>query len=138
MDLAWLDSLTFELIPPPLPCSEVPKLSVNKKGQMSMNTAFRQKVGDRRRFHGEVSKDGRCLTLRPDEKGQLSFTAKGVRQNNRFADLLRERQIKIPAVYSMEWVPERELWVGRSNDLSSPPPVSTLLPKRRGGKRNGK
>lgn len=138
MDLAWLDSLEFEAIPTPVNYAETPRLSVNKKGQMSMNAAFLRAVGNDRRFYGEVSKEGHCLTLRPDGEGQICFTPKGVRLNGRLAELLRARQVKIPAVYSMEWIPERGLWAGRSGDLSDPPPVSTLLPKRRGGKRNGK
>lgn len=138
MDLAWLDSLEFEAIPTPMNYAETPRLSVNKKGQMSMNAAFLRAVGDERRFYCEVSKDGRCLTFRPDGDGQICFTPKGVRLYGRFADLLRQRQIRFPVIYSMEWLPERALWAGYSNDLSSPPPSNALLPKRRGGKRNGK
>jgi len=137
MDLAWLDSLEFESIPAPVHYYETPRLSVNEKGQMTMNPVFLRKIGETRRFYGAVSKDGRCLTLRPDREGQICFSPKGVRQNSAFAALLDRRGIRFPAVYSMEWVPERELWAGCSNDLPRPPQAKTLLPGRRGGKRNG-
>lgn len=130
MDLKWLDSLEFEAIPVPVCYYDVPKLVVNEKGQMSMNLAFQRVAGQTRCFYGEVGKDGRCLLLRPDEGGQLRFSPKGVRKNQAFSDRLKERGIQLPAVYSLEWLNEREMWAGCSNDLPKPPQVKVRSSKR--------
>lgn len=135
LDLAWLDSLEFDAIPAPEHYYDLPRLSVRNDGQMRMNPGFLRKLGEARRFCGMVSRDGRCLALRPDGEGQIAFTPKGVCRNHALAARLCERGIELPAVYSMEWLPERELWAGCSGDLPAPPPAGALLPRGRGGKR---
>ena len=137
MDLAWLDSLKFEPIPAPVRYYDTPRLSINEKGQMAMNPVFLREAGENLCFYGGVSEDGRCITLRPSKEGQTCFTAKGAKKNEKFSRLLGRRGIKFPVTYSMEWVPERELWFGCSGDLPKPPQAKTLLPKRRGGRLSG-
>lgn len=136
MDLKWLDSLEFEAIPAPRHYYDIPRLTVSGKGQMTMNPAFLRRAGEARCFYGEVSRDGRCLTLRPDEGGQLRFSPMGVRMNRDLSELLSGRGIRLPASYTLEWVEERSLWAGCSADLPEPPQVEELLPKSRG--RRGK
>lgn len=130
MDMNWLDSLEFEAVPTPTHYYDIPRLTVSEKGQMTMNPAFLRMAGQTRCFHGEVSKDGRCLLLRPDAGGQLRFSPKGVRANRAFFNRLRELGIEAPTVYSLEWLPERELWAGCSSDLPKPPAGMKLLPNK--------
>lgn len=138
MDLAWLNSLEFEKIPEPIRYNDTPRLSINSGGQMVMNLVFLRKAAGQRRFYGEVSKDGRCITLRPDdEQGQLLFTPKGVRANKRFSALLARRGIKFPVAYTLEWISERDFWVGCSGDLPAPPKAEELFAAKGGRKRRG-
>lgn len=138
MDLKWLDALEFELIPAPVSYNEVPRLSVSAGGQVRLNAAFLKRVGETRRFCGKVSKDGGWVTLQADSGGQLYFTPKGVQKNAQFIGRLREKGVEFPVIYSMEWIAERNLWAGSAGRLPAPPPAGTLLPNKRGGKRNGK
>ncbi len=130
MDLNWLDSLEFEAIPAPVHYYNIPRVVVSEKGLMTMNPAFQRLAGEARSFYGELSKDGVCLLLHPNERGSLQFTAKGVRSNRKLSDRLRALGIQFPAVYTLEWLDERKMWVGCSNDLPSPPKIEELLPKR--------
>ncbi len=134
MDIKWLDSLTFEPIPAPTHYYDIPRLTVNEKGHMTMNSACLRQVGKTRCFSGEISTDGRCLKLQPDESGELHFSpASGVCLHRDFSSHLKERGIQLPAIYTLEWLPERDLWVGTSNDLPKPPKtvVFSRKPARR-------
>lgn len=135
MDLNWLDSLEFEAIPAPVYYYDIPRIAVNAKGQMTMNPAFQRLAGETRCFYGEMSKNGICLLLYPDEGGQLRFSPKGVRMNQAFSERLKELGIQLPAVYTFEWLDKRKAWGGYCRDLPEPPKTKTLLPK---GSRKGK
>ncbi len=135
MDLNWLDSLEFEAIPAPVYYYDIPKLIVNENGRVTMNQAFLREVGQTRCFYGELSTDGRCLRLRPDEEGQMRFSPKGARKNQAFSDRLKKLGIRLPAVYPLEWLSEREVWVGCSNDLPKPPEIKARPSKRPKGRK---
>jgi hypothetical protein len=137
MDLTWLDSLTFAPIPAPVKYYDLPKLTVSTNGLLTMNSSFQRLAGETRRFHGEISGDGRCLVLRPGADGPSAFSPKGVLTHRWFQGLLEQKQIKFPATYIMEWIPEREIWVGCSRDLSAPPQVKALLQEQKRGRRHG-
>ena len=137
MDLDWLDSLEFEDVPAPIDPCQVPRVSVTRQRIVAMNPAFIKQVDENRRFKIQLSKDGRCLLLHPCNEGTNCFEFKEKKDHratvahSKLPQMLMDRGIQLPASYIMEWCPERNVWVGNSDDLPKPPPASPLPPRKK-------
>lgn len=51
------------------------------------------------------------------------------------AKSLKEREIQLPALYTVTWCQEREAWVGSCPELPSPPRLSELTKSAGAGKK---
>ena len=99
-----------------------PRLSVNEKGDLAMNGAFRKKVGAVREFQGFYRRDGLQMLLFPQQKPNVCFSkAGGVAKNRQLAETLREQGFQFPLRYDFQWDEESLAWVGTCQEMAPPP-----------------
>lgn len=136
MDVQMLDFAQFEEVPSPVKYYDIPRLSVTSQGVLTMNGVLREMTGEELCFQLLLYKDGRYVMLRPDSKGNIRFSPRGVVTHRQMKELLLQRKIQLPACYLLEWCEEKRAWIGCSDDLPEPPSVKELLPSK--GKRRGR
>ena len=73
MDRSALDLSAFRDFPSQDVGHAVPRLSINEKGRLSMNTAFRKAVGSARAFRGMYTEDGSRLLFLSDREPNIRF-----------------------------------------------------------------
>ena len=130
-DLSY-DLSSFLDVPEPRAREKLPCLSLSKDDRLSQNRALRQALCGVSTFRLRLSPDGRALTLAPEEGGNLTFTAAGVRTHHPLGELLRKKGLELPATFRMEWLEERRCWVGQYEGLAAPPPLAERpQPERR-------
>lgn len=121
---------SFELwedIPPVISYYDTPRVSVSEKGLFAMNGAMRRNVGDQRAFRVKISPDGYYLALCTEQAPNVQFSRQsGHTTHRRLKELLREKGILLPAVYTMEWHEERRAWIGHCQELPPPPDSKTI------------
>lgn len=136
MEFLSLDFSTLQDIPPLQRYYEMPRVSITPKGLFSMNSAFRKEAGAQRRFQVRISPDGRYLVLYPTELANVCFSAKnGHMTHTPLAKSLKERGIRLPALYTVTWCQEHEAWIGSCQELPAPPHISTLNKPTGAGKK---
>lgn len=101
-----------------------PMLSLNNKGHLAMNRAFRQKLGETREFHGYFRKTGYQILLFPDGEPNICFSkAGGVATNRQLAASLQTMGNQFPVRYHFQWDEENRAWVGACQEMAEPPRV---------------
>ncbi len=119
-------------IPPIQHYFDTPRVSVTEKGLVSMNAAFRKNVGTQREFRSQISPDGRYLVFYPMEPPNIHFSAKGGNVTHlELAKYLKKQGMLLPAIYTMTWHQERQVWVGCCEELPQPPALSTLAKSKK-------
>lgn len=108
------------------------RLAISVHDQLAMNDAFRKQFSQLGEFRLRLSPDGYTLLLNEDDPGNLTFTEKGVRTTHPLGDMLRERQVSLPASYVMSWSEDWSCWLGQYEGLRKPPVRET---RKRGATR---
>ena len=111
-----------------------PRLSVSRKGDLTMNEAFRKKQGESREFRALYRNDGLQILLFPYQEPNVSFSkVSGVAKNRQLADFLNELGFHFPLRYDLQWDEENQVWVGTCQEMAaSLEPPSRKAPGHRG------
>lgn len=137
MNFSDLDFSTLQDIPPLRRYYDTPRISVTEQGLVSMNGALRREAGAQREFRAKLSPDGCYLALCLAEPANIRFSAKGgYVTHTALAKHLEESGFLLPAIYTMEWCPEHQAWVGRCQELPQPPALPALERPKGTGKRS--
>ena len=133
MDRSALDLSAFRDFPSQDVGHAVPRLSINEKGRLSMNTAFRKAVGSARAFRGMYTEDGSRLLFLSDREPNIRFSpANATGRNRALADILKKLGYKFPVLYTMEESKADHAWVGTCQEIMPPPaPPASLKAKRK-------
>lgn len=127
-----LDLSTFRPFPPQRSIHAVPRLSINEKGDLAMNAAFRKQVGTTRDFRGLYAENGNQLILIPGEKPNIHFSnASGTAKNQALAEILKGLGYRFPILYRFTWSEADKAWVGSSQEMSPPPEIAVPVKPRR-------
>ena len=102
MNRSALDLSAFRDFPSQEVGHAVPRLSINEKGMLSMNTAFRKAVGSARAFRGMYTEDGSRLLFLSDREPNIRFSpANATGRNRALADILKKLGYKFPVLYTI-------------------------------------
>ena len=112
-----------------------PRLSVNEKGVLAMNDAFRKKLGEVRKFRAFYRNDGTQVLLFPHQEPNVAFSsAGGVAKNRQLADFLGGLGFCFPVRYDLQWDEEGQAWVGTCQEMAAPSEFSPRRASRRRGR----
>lgn len=131
-----LDLNLFQDFPPQQTAHSTPRLCVNGAGVLTMNGAFLRRSGEVREFQGKYSRDGSQFLLIPGGQPNIRFSKTGgVARNRDLAGILERLGFDFPALYTMEWSEEHQVWVGTCREMSPAPAFPWPgKPGRRGGR----
>ena len=99
-----------------------PRVKILEDGRVLLYGELRKRAVERQRdYCARISPDGRCVALYPELTPNIHFHMDGSSmRHERLLQLLRDREIQIPAVYEMEWYEPENAWVGCCKDLPEP------------------
>lgn len=132
MQLSKIDLRSFHDFPPQPSAHTALCLSLNAKGELSMNTALRRAMGEIRDFHGMYSDEKGQILLYRNETPNVHFSKSGgISKNRALAETLEGLGFKLPLRYDVEWVEELHAWLGVCQEMDPPPAVPALEKPRR-------
>ena len=139
MDCVEVNFDTLQDIPPLRRNDEIPLVRISSSGRVALNKTMVARLEGRWDVCARTSPDYRFLVFLMDEPPNIHFSEKSAYMTHReLAGLLEAEEIELPATYIMKWNPEWRAWVGRCQELTSPPSLDVLKSrsscKRRGGR----
>ena len=136
--LRGIDFCTFLDFPTTCTVRTRPRVKILEDGRVSLYGELRKRTVEQQRdYCARISPDGRCIALYPERTPNIHFHADGSSmRHERLLQLLRDREIQLPAVYEMEWYEPENAWVGCCKDLPEPEiAVIRQSVKKAGGRR---
>ncbi len=118
-----VDLTSFRDFPPQQGAYEIPRLTMNARGQLIMNTAMKKLVGAEREFWGRLSRDGTQLLLEGGRTNIRFSQSTCTARHRALLEELRELGFSLPVSYRMERCEEEGFWLGRCEEIASAPPV---------------
>lgn len=118
--------------PPQRNFYRTPRVTINNKGDISMNAELLHQTENIRDFRGQYSEDGCWLVLFQDQKPNIHFSkAGGKAKNAALMKILQDKGFSFPLVYAFERRDDLNAWVGRCLEMSPPPDITAAdKPKR--------
>ena len=120
--LRGIDFRTFLDFPTACAVRNRPRVKILEDGRVSLYGELRKRAaGQQRDYCARISPDGRCIALYPELAPNIHFHADGSSmRHERLLQLLRGKEIQLPAVCEMEWYESEDAWVGCCKDLPEP------------------
>ena len=136
--LCGIDFCAFLDFPTTCTVRNRPRVKIFEDGRVSLCGELRKRTVEQQRdYCARISPDGRCIALYPERTPNIHFHADGSSmRHERLLQLLRDREIQLPAVYEMEWYEPENAWVGCCSDLPEPDVAAIRQSvKKAGGRR---
>ena len=120
--LKSIDLGTFLDFPTAFPSRDQPLVKIQEDGRIFLYGELRKRLAEKQSdYCARISPDGRYVALYPQRTPNVHFNMSGSSvRNERLLKFLQEKEIQMPAVYTMEWFEQEQAWVGCCEELPEP------------------